>query len=642
MASTAFSGVEIARQRRLESPTRPSVELSACIGWMAAAALVLLFAFVGLIPTGLLVVVCGLLFFFAGIRGWQYLKGFGVKARLFIYPFSLINPARFAEERQGRSGFFLGYGFRWGHLQAQNAHDLGLIGGSAKIMPPKLILKLWKRFNAPQATLRDFTDPEQVGESWIHGLGKEAPIIFSEKASEGNTVIFGATGSGKTRLSELLASQAIRNGDVVIALDPKGDKDFEARLRHEARLAGRPYVYFHPAHARESVHLSPLSQWHRPTEIASRVAALIKSESEFDSFSAFGWMTIETVVNGILILNQQPTLIDLKKYIQWGPDKLLESVLSVWFDDCAPEWQSKIHEIMEEPRGGKRKQLSRLEVMVQFYQENDLVKENSEIDSLISMTLHNREHYSKMNASLLPILDMLTAGDLGDLLSPNPAADPTSDKPIWDMARIIQRNAVAYIGLDTLADSTVGSAVGSLINAELASVAGAIYNWIPRGEMRTVSLFSDETSETLNEPLIQIANKARGAKFRLYAFAQTLSDFPAKLGSADKGRMFAGNFNNIIVLRSRDGATLDYCTEQFPKTQVQTIQVQHNVVAGTKEAGMHFAGSTGEKATLTEAELVEPSILGELPNFNYFALIGGQVFQGRFPIVEPLPTGSGE
>ncbi len=639
MSNVAATGSELTRQRRLESPTRPAVELSASLGWFASGVLLLLLSFVGLVPDRLLWFVSALLAALALWRGAQYIKVFERRARLFIYPFSFIAPLDLESARDGHAGLFLGYGFRWLGHQAQSVHDIDLVGGAEKIRPPRMFLALWRRVYAPTATVRDLRNPEQVGESWIHGLGGERNIIISEKAAEGNTLILGVTGAGKTTLAKLLAAQAIHNGNVVIALDPKGDKDFEQHLRYEAKLAGKPYVYFHPAHARESVRLSPLSQWHRPTEIASRVAALLPSESGSDSFTAFGWMTIETVVNGVLLLNQQPTLVDLKKYIQWGPDKLLESVLTVWFDQCAPEWQTHIHTVMSEPKSGGGRRAApptRMEVMVQFYRESDLVRASSEIDSLISMTLHNREHYSKMNAALLPILDMLTAGDLSALLSPIPESDLSDPRPIWDMSRVIQQRAVCYIGLDTLSDSVVGSALGSLLNAELASVAGAIYNWVPKNEMRTISIFDDEVAETLNEPLIQQVNKGRGAKFRIYAMAQTIADLPAKLGDESKGKMFAGNFNNLIVLRSRDKDTQAYCSDLFGVTQIQTVQSQHSVVAGTKEAGVHFAGSVGEGAQFRESELLHPSLLGQLPNFNFFALIGGQGYQGRVPMLDPI------
>ena len=44
---------------------------------------------------------------------------------------------------------------------------------------------------------------------------------------------------GKTRLAEILITQDIARGDVVIVFDPKGDADLMKRVVAEARRAGR-------------------------------------------------------------------------------------------------------------------------------------------------------------------------------------------------------------------------------------------------------------------------------------------------------------------------------------------------------------------------------------------------------------------
>ena len=42
------------------------------------------------------------------------------------------------------------------------------------------------------------------------------------------------------------------------------------------------------------------------------------------------------------------------------------------------------------------------------------------VEGLLSVYRHSREHYAKITASLLPVLSMLTAGPLGESLSPEP------------------------------------------------------------------------------------------------------------------------------------------------------------------------------------------------------------------------------
>jgi conjugal transfer pilus assembly protein TraD len=149
------------------------------------------------------------------------------------------------------------------------------------------------------------------------------------------------------------------------------------------------------------------------------------------------------------------------------------------------------------------------------------------IDGLLSLVEHNRMHFSKMIASLIPVLNMLTSGELGDLLSPN-EEDSSDRRPILDTSTIISGKHVLYVGLDSLSDSIVSSAIGSIVLADFASVAGMIYNsGIKPGR---ISMFVDEAAEVVNLPFIQILNKGRGAGFQVVMATQTLPDIVARLG----------------------------------------------------------------------------------------------------------------
>jgi hypothetical protein len=58
---------------------------------------------------------------------------------------------------------------------------------------------------------------------------------------------------------------------------------------------------------------------------------------------------------------------------------------------------------------------------------------------------------------------------------------------------------VAYIGLDSLSDGMVGSAIGSILLADLASVAGDRYNYGVNNW--PVNIFVDEAAEVINDPV---------------------------------------------------------------------------------------------------------------------------------------------
>lgn len=77
------------------------------------------------------------------------------------------------------------------------------------------------------------------------------------------------------------------------------------------------------------------------------------------------------------------------------------------------------------------------------------------------------------------------------------------------MARAIRTEKVLYVGLDSLADATVGSAIGSVLLADLAAVAGDRYNYGIHS-LKPVNLFIDEAAEVINQPTIQLMNKGGG------------------------------------------------------------------------------------------------------------------------------------
>ena len=82
--------------------------------------------------------------------------------------------------------------------------------------------------------------PAVGGKPALHAVEpKEEPVWMDIGERVGHTLVLGTTRVGKTRLAELLITQDIRRGDVVIVFDPKGDADLLRRVYAEAKRAGR-------------------------------------------------------------------------------------------------------------------------------------------------------------------------------------------------------------------------------------------------------------------------------------------------------------------------------------------------------------------------------------------------------------------
>lgn len=264
------------------------------------------------------------------------------------------------------------------------------------------------------------------------------------------------------------------------------------------------------------------------------------------------------------------------------------------------------------------------------------------VEGLLSVYRHSREHYAKITASLLPALSMLTAGALGESLSPEfDLTGKTDDpRPIVSLEDVISMQGVLYLGLDALPDAETASALGALLLSDLSGAAGRRYNTEASGQeaVRT-SLFVDETANVINPPLIEILNKGMEAGFQCVCAMQTISDLEARLGSAAQARMALGNLNNLIALRTKDEATQKFIAEAFGRTTIWETAASVTTTAGAS-ALPAFRAAASSSLSGRRDTVVPLEALGQLPNLEFFAsLSGGRLWKGRMPILDPALEG---
>lgn len=459
---------------------------------------------------------------------------------------------------------------------------------------------------------------------WIHGLGeKEQNLYIPLDLLEGHTLIVGSTGTGKTRLFDLMIAQAIARGEAVIIIDPKGDHDLRDKARMACEDLGQPgrFVYFHPAFPEESVRLDPLRNFHEPSELATRVSALIPSlQSKSDPFKDFGWQVLNAVIQGMWFVDKKPNLLKLRRYVEGGVDDLLRKTMDYYYETS---WGEHV--------GG----ISLKELKKRYMKKDAHKKMEPAVDGLVTMHDHNREHFQKMISSLIPILSMLTSGTLQTLLSPKP--DDSDVSQVMDIASIIEEKKVLYIGLDSFANTIVGSAIGSIMLADLTAVASARYNdqnRKRREDFPPVNVFIDEAAEVINEPAVQLLNKSRGAGFRVVIATQTLADLEVRTGTESGAQQVIGNTNNWLILRIIDAKTQKYIADALPKTAVKSMDLAYRS-ASDSSAPLDFSTTYQESLKEKDIELFPAALLGILPNLHYFCrLADGTTWKGKLPILE--------
>lgn len=521
---------------------------------------------------------------------------------------------------------WLGLGFLWCPVHSQRLYEL------LKLDYRTLRLPAWL---AHMLTGRKPLSEKEAGLCVLHGLStQESNVYRTLKNFEGGLCICGTTQAGKGVYLTQLVSQAVLRGDVVIVIDPKHSPRLKNSLLRACQAADRPVpLTFHPAYPDQSIRLDPLYSFTNPSEIASRLRDALPPGTD-ENFASFAWMAVNAVVVGLIALQRRPNLMLIARYIRLGIEDLLQENLNRYCRSFADSgWMQRLPELAKHygksPDGADSELLGKIVLY-----ESILSKEHPDeaVETLIEVFRHDKAHYSKITASLLPILSMLAGGTLQKTLSPDPT-DWQDERPIMNLEKVIQGRHVLYIGMDSLSDTQVSSTLASIWLSDLANVAGRRYNLGQSGNTSVrISLFVDELAEVINPALIQILNK--GAESGIYTTCamQTVADIARRLGSEHDAQVALANFNNLIALRTRDAMTQRYISATLGRNYVANQSVTHT----TRSDGTlsDSAGHVSRSLNSQLQELFPTEFLGRLPNCEALIQVsGGYIYKMRCPIL---------
>ncbi|MET4694459.1 conjugative transfer system coupling protein TraD [Endozoicomonas lisbonensis] len=591
---------------------RPIYELSSAVLWFTSMNIAITLMFFSTLPTIGFMVTTALCATTTLVRLTQALPLWQRHRRLKGKKLTLLTltakQCQTLQQQNSEKGVWLGWGFEWQRQHGQLAWDL----------------------------LRSDNQPAKsesiMGAGWIHGMEEHEQTLFQPlEQVQMHTMVIGVPGSGKTRLFDLLVTQAVLRNEPVIIIDPKGDHDLASHTLRSCELSGsqRRFMKFHPGFPADSIRINLLQNFNRSSELASRIAGLMPSGGDNAPFQAFAQKAVDAVVQGYLLCGQRPTLVLIRQGLEGGVARLLIRALTAVCSSHCPEAEKKI---TSKSQQGKANQDTVARRWIELYREQTMPDNPcTDVEGLISLFEHDRAHYGKMVATLLPVLGMLTGGPLARLLSPDPA-DIDDLRPCTHTANLIEQNKVMYFGLDSLSDPMVGKAIGQLLLADLAAVAGDRYNYSSTND-QPINLFVDEAAEVLCPQLLSLLNKGRGAKFRLYVATQTLADFEAQLGSEAAAEQFIDNCNHLICLRTQNPETQKFITDKLPPVRYRYF-IRNQGISTDANRPMEFTGSLSEQQLEETGDLFPPQLLGELPNLEYVARLGGgRLLKGRIPII---------
>lgn len=164
-----------------------------------------------------------------------------------------------------------------------------------------------------------FNCDECHGSLQIHELEKsnDKSLFTLTSNLKGHTIIFGTTGSGKTRAFDLFISQAILRNEVVIVIDPKGDRDLKANLYKVAELIGREDA----VEVLDLVNLknttSPfnlLGSSNKPTQIADILTSLMSNNKDND-FANYAHQAVAAAVIALCFKQKELNLRNITNHL---------------------------------------------------------------------------------------------------------------------------------------------------------------------------------------------------------------------------------------------------------------------------------------------------------------------------------------
>lgn len=550
---------------------------------------------------------------------------------------------------------FLGLGFRWDqrhtqrlftarqpeyeHLRARN-HLYDRARDFERKHPGHWLTKRLREDSwwNPVAPL-----PPVGGDPAIHGIEIDELEQWMDLGERvGHTLVLGTTRVGKTRLLELLVTQDIRRGDVVVVFDPKGDAGLLRRMYAEAKRAGREkeFYFFHLGYPDISARYSPIGTYAQITEVATRVANQLPGEGQSAAFKEFVWRYVNVIAKTMEALGIKPTYEQLYRHAT-NIDLLAQQYFELWLDRDHLGWRADLEmrgtpkDVVEQARKTGRSLLAL--GMLGLFREKGW--HDPIADALGSVLTNDRSYFEKLVSSLYPLLEKLTTGRINELLSPD-MSNPDDRRPVFDWDKIINQGGIVYVGLDSLSNFEVASAVGNAMFADMTSTAGRLYKfgagYGQSGKIakRSVSIHGDEFNELIGDEFVPMLNKSGGAGYQVTVYTQTWSDVEAKIGNKAKAGQIGGNLNTLIMMRVKNIETAELLTDQLPEVVVK----EKTLVSGTTDSSSEedlvgFTGKAEDRFTPRNVPMIQPADLVQLPKGQAFCLVeGGQLIKVRLPL----------
>ena len=380
--------------------------------------------------------------------------------------------------------------------------------------------------------------PLKIGNSVIHSRGKiktPQPVVIEDGIRLGHMLTIGSTGTGKTRLLELMVEHDIAEGHSVAVFDPKPDKELFARIVHVAAHAGRlaELVVVRPDRPHESARVNPFAFYNVPEELVQHVMAGIPPNTE-EFFRNVAYEVSTVVIMGKWLL---------KQYLGSKEQFTVEELRS----HISREGIAKVYDQLKDVTGSGGFSDSQMDKYLQ------LIK-----GCMADLVQSPQDYFAKVTSTLRTTLTAMVVGSTGDILGM--ADENLFVKRILNGERIIlvvQAPAMVMRGAAFILMRSILSMFQSLTGGIYLESVGKYTGRLDP----PLYIHIDELSESLYWDFVNLLNKSRGAGLGIHGLSQSISDLYARVGEK-VGKTLLDNFNTQLFLRVNMPETSRYISER--------------------------------------------------------------------------------
>ena len=457
---------------------------------------------------------------------------------------------------------------------------------------------------------------ERGGYPALHAVGRaqERPLVLPFSELVGHVLIGGTTRSGKTRLLEVIACEAIRAPGTVVVIDPKGDVELLVRAAAQARRMGREFRFFSPAFPQASKTFNPLSMCETTTELAARVQALMPGGGGMARdpfFTEYPLAIIERLGAAQAAVGEKWTIEGLNAVTTLVPP--LEDLIAKY-----------LHRAVFE-RGGEGVPPFR-EMKAEYEQSGrrDLLA-----DAMLDDHGKPRDHWQRVTANLTPAFRGVTGGEMGRLLSTVP--------PDLSWQKIVAgsggKGMVVYFSMNSLMFGEVSNRIGRVVLQDLIGFLGRRYAYDDPASMTPITILIDEFSNVAYGGFIDALNKGGGARAHFMLAMQSLADPEAAMGREGAQRVL-DNLNTRVWFRLTDDRTAKVATEGLGFTHVAFEEAGHGISFGGVGG---LVGNASARLSRSERPLIRSEWLTAMPRGECLVRLRGENWKLRVPLLRPVP-----